>query len=123
MDRRKLNVMIVEDSRLIAERLICVLEGLDTVDAVLHAGTYTEALSLFEKQVPDVLLLDIGLPDKSGIYLLQIVKQNKWETKVIIVTNEANEFYKRLCIRIGADAFLDKSNDFEKIADILNEIQ
>ena len=123
MGSQKLRILIVEDSKLIADRLINVLKELDRVEVVAHAGTYGEALTLLEKETPDVLLLDIGLPDKSGIYLLQAVKLNKWKTKVLVITNEANEFYKRLCLRIGADAFLDKTNEFEKIADILTKIQ
>lgn len=122
MEKEKLTIMLVEDSRIIKERLICMLKELRNVHLVLQAGTYDEAFRLLKQEVADVLLLDIGLPGKSGIDVLRSINEYKWKLAVIVLTNQAGDYYKNLCFSLGAGYFLDKTNDFEKIPAIVAEL-
>lgn len=122
MEKEKLTIMLVEDSRIIKERLICMLKELRNVQQVLQAGTYDEAFHLLQQGVADVLLLDIGLPGKSGIDILRSINENKWELTIIVLTNQADDYYKDLCLSLGAGYFLDKTKDFEKIPGIVAEL-
>ena len=88
-------------------------EGL--IHTIVHAGTYELALKQLRLQQPDLILLDISLPDGNGIDLLRVIKNLYPDTKSIIITNHADEYYKDLCISLGAYSFLDKSKDFELI--------
>jgi len=82
---------------------------------IAHVGTYELALEQLQLQQPDLILLDISLPDGNGIDLLRMIRSLYPDTKSIIVTNHATEYYKDLCISLGAFSFLDKSKDFELI--------
>ena len=115
MKKEKIKILVVEDSILIKERLKDMLLELDKVNQVLEAGTYEEAFRMLEQGMAHVLLLDLGLPGKSGIDLLRAIGQHKWELSIIVLTNQASNYYKNLCLSMGAHHFLDKTKDFEKV--------
>jgi DNA-binding NarL/FixJ family response regulator len=71
---------------------------------------------------PVAVLLDINLPDKSGIALLKYIITFYPDIRVIMVTNQSDYLCKNLCLEIGAHYFLDKSNDFEKLQALIASI-
>ena len=86
------------------------------------AGSYEEATVLINELNPKIALLDINLPGKSGIDILNYIKEKKADCRVIMITNHAFDSYRKKCIELGAEHFLDKSSDFEKIPTILGEM-
>lgn len=119
---KKLVALIVDDSRVIIERVTEILDDIDNIGKVLHASNYNEGSRLLEKIKPNVILLDINLPDKSGIELLRYIQTKNMDSKVIMISNSATEYNKRLCAALGADHFFDKSTEFELIPDIISGI-
>ena len=122
MKTKNLVVLVVEDSLLIINRILNVLEEAENVKLVIHASNYSESIKMINEISADVVLLDINLPDKSGIELLRVIKNRYPQTKVIMLTNHASDNYRELCSYMGADFFLDKSNDFEKIPEAISSI-
>jgi DNA-binding NarL/FixJ family response regulator len=122
INRKKLKILIVDDSDLIIERLSALLQDQENVKAVLNARNYSQALSLIEKTTPDVVLLDINLPGLSGIDLLRTIKKTYKHITVIMVTNQVNDRYKTICKKLGAHYFFDKSNDFDFIPQIISSL-
>ncbi len=90
------------------------------VGLIRHAGSYHDAMVIIKEQQPRILLLDINLPDKSGIEILRSAKENNPSATVIMITNQANEYYQKLCLKLGADYFVDKSKEFDQISGIIN---
>jgi len=119
---KKLVTLIVDDSLIIIERFIEILNEMDNIETVVYANNYTEGLQMLEDIKPDIALLDINLPDKSGIDLLRIIRQQGLDTKVIMITNQATDHYKKVCATLGANYFFDKSNEFEQIPAIISAI-
>src|SRR3954451_22826283 len=113
MVEQKKAILIVDDSALIVERLIDILKTLENIDVIKYTHTYAEANTLFEQWQPDIVFLDINLPDKSGIELLNKIKTDCKEIIVIMFTNHSSNYYKTLCLKMGANYFVDKSTDFE----------
>jgi DNA-binding NarL/FixJ family response regulator len=120
MKKEKKIVLIVDDSILILERMIPLLEEVSNIQFVVHAGNYSEAIELLKGLTPDMVLLDINLPDKSGIELLRKIKEDYKKTKVFMITNQANDYYKNICKKLGADHFFDKSTDFNLIPELIS---
>jgi DNA-binding NarL/FixJ family response regulator len=120
MKNEKKIVLVVDDSVLILERMIPMLEEIAAVQYVMHAGSYEEAVELLKEVTPDVALLDVQLPDKSGIELLRTIKANHREVTVCMVSNQANEYYRDICKKLGADHFFDKSKDFYLIPEAIS---
>jgi len=119
---KKLVTLIVDDSSVIIKRFKEILGDMDNIETVLHAHNYYEGSQMLENVKPHVVLLDINLPDKSGIELLRHIQEQQIDTRVIMITNHATEHYKKVCAGLGADHFFDKSNEFELIPGIISGI-
>lgn len=117
-----MNILIVDDSVLIVEKLTGILREAISGVSIINAGTYAGATLLLNELVVDLAMLDINLPDKSGIELLRLVKKEYSKMKVVMVSNNASEQYRNICLRLGANYFFDKSRDFESIPAIVISI-
>ena len=120
MKNEKKTVLIVDDSILIMERMIPILEEIDNISFVVQAGSFREAIEVLNTLKPDMVLLDINLPDKSGIELLRIIREQHMEVTVLMITNHSDEYYQETCRRLGAKDFLDKSKDTDRISGVLS---
>jgi DNA-binding NarL/FixJ family response regulator len=109
----------VDDAVLITKRISEMIRELTCVSEVFISHDCTSALINVEEQNPDMVLLDIHLPDKSGIELLEQILSNYPQIKVIMVTNKASQYYRELCLGLGAHHFVDKSKEFEMIPSII----
>jgi len=114
------NILVVDDYGLIVERLISLLQDLDGVHQVVGAGSYAESVKILNEGSLDIALLDIHLPDRSGIELLDFIKAYHPQTGVVMITNQNNPHYQVICLEKGADYFIDKSNDFEMLPEIIS---
>jgi DNA-binding NarL/FixJ family response regulator len=110
-------VLIVDDSRQIRERLAALLAESAHIRVVGQAGNGREAMEAMQRLVPDTVILDIRLPGCSGIDLLKEIKARYPDTTVIMVTNCDFARYRQQCKQMGADHFLNKTLEFEKIVD------
>ena len=120
MRSEKFKILIVDDSEIIKDRVSEMLGELENVETVIKAGSFDEAVSVLSTTIPDILLLDINLPDKSGIDLLRHINENAWKMHVIMVSNQANSYYRSVCKKLGAADFVDKSADFDRIPQIIS---
>ncbi len=112
-------VLIVDDSVEIRRRLVAMLAESGQIRIAGEIGTGRETLDAVRRLLPDTVVLDIRLPDKSGIELLKEIKARYPKVAVIMLTNYDNIHYRRQCRRLGADHFLNKTLEFEKIIDTI----
>ena len=121
-----LKILTVEDSPLIISRLEAIIRDVSDAQFVGNATSMTNALDLIDEQRPHVLFLDIRLghraEEKTGIDILSVVNKKYPAITVVMLTNLSGERYRTLCEREGANYFLDKSQDFDKIPDTLDKI-
>lgn len=114
-----LSILIVDDSDAIRERLtemLCAIRGVGPVAQASDAG---EARRYLAEGWADVIVLDIALPDGSGIDLLQGIRRSERPAVVVMLTNCASTPYRTRCLASGADFFLDKSTGFERLTEII----
>ena len=114
-------VFLVEDSSLIRERLVQMLEAMPAVKVLGHAETPADAIERINLTQPDVVILDIKLKGGSGIKVLRDVKKHMPAIVVVMLTNYATPQFRSECMQAGADYFLDKTNEFQNIASILEK--
>jgi len=115
-------VFLVEDSELIRTRLVSMLAGVSGVDVIGHAESAADAIASILSARPDVLILDIKLKVGSGIEVLQKMKQRLPAMSVIMLTNYATEHYLKKCLGARAEYFLDKTNEFEQLRSIIEQL-
>ena len=117
-----MKLLIVDDSSLMIGKLKEILEGILFIKSITATSTYREAAESLENETPDVAILDIQLPDNSGIELLRYIKKDYPYIIVIMFTNQSNPYYRDYCKQLGAEFFIDKSNEFHKISSVLTSL-
>ena len=112
-------ILIVDDSVIIIERLLDMLSEFESKSSIKHVSSLGDAIAFLQHTTPHIVLLDINLTDGNGVELLRLIKKKYPSIIVIMLTNQSDEYYRKLCTKLGASHFLDKSKDFEKVADII----
>lgn len=116
-----MKILIVDDSKLIRERLVSMLITNKHTETVEQASNSIEAMAYFKKYSPEIIILDIRLPGENGITFLEKIKKLSPETTVIMLTNYMYPQYRKKCMQLGADYFLDKSNGIESLQKIVTD--
>jgi DNA-binding NarL/FixJ family response regulator len=115
-------VLLIDDSVLVGARILNFLSTIPSLELLEQARTINEGLGACMETNPDIVLLDVNLPDGTGIKLLKELKSRLPHIWVIMLTNSSNEFYRIRCAELGAEFFLDKTKDFPRILEILHLI-
>jgi DNA-binding NarL/FixJ family response regulator len=97
---------IVEDDLEVAQHLIEAIQASGSLRMVGHATNRWQAAQLFKKNICDVYLLDIGLPDADGLDLIQDIREVSSEAKIIIVTSYSNSKQILKSFKLGASGYL-----------------
>jgi DNA-binding NarL/FixJ family response regulator len=104
-----IRTLIADDHALVRAGIRALVEKIEGVTVVGEAGKVSEAIELISKLTPDLVLLDITMPDGNGFDVLFHVQANFPKTRVIVLTvHEAGEYAIR-ALREGAAGFLPKS--------------
>ena len=108
-------VLLVEDSDAIRDAFTILLE--DAGYAVLGAATGAEALRLSEERVPDLVLLDMGLPDMTGLDVVRRLKAAPQTAAIAVValTGRDEEADRRACLAAGCAAYIVKPVNTQKL--------
>ena len=117
-----MRVLIADDSAAVRQRLKTMLSELPGIEIVGQAEDAPQARESILELRPDVVILDIRMPMGSGIEVLRDIKQRKHAPVVIMLTNYPYPQYRKRCLDAGADFFLDKSGEFNKIIGILEKL-
>ncbi len=114
-----MKVLVVDDSAAVRARLVVLLSELPGVVDVVEARDATEAIDASSRGALSVIVLDLHLPGEPGLALLPRLRRAHTDAIVIVLTNDSSAAIRRECNERGADFFFDKSNDFERIADVV----
>jgi DNA-binding NarL/FixJ family response regulator len=120
-----MKVYVVEDSAAVRERLLEMIREIADVEVVGEAGTYDAAVAGIMSTRPDVAVLDIKLADDggSGIDVLAEVRKGLPTMRAIVLSNYATPQHMKASADAGAEYFLDKSAEFERISEILEQMK
>lgn len=117
-----MKVFVVEDSPIVQERLLAMLGDLHRVEVAGLADNSADAIADILRLQPDAVVLDIKLREGSGIEVLKEIRRQGSPSATIMLTNHANEEFRRHCLTLGADYFFDKSCEFEMVKEALQQI-
>jgi DNA-binding NarL/FixJ family response regulator len=108
---RPITVLIADDHPVVRQGLAVLLEVQDDITLVAEASTGPEAVQLTRQHAPDVLLLDLKLPEIDGLGVLSELTAQQTSTRVLILTSAAGPATPGLALQAGAAGFLYKDVD------------
>ncbi|HSB82262.1 MAG TPA: response regulator transcription factor [Candidatus Methylomirabilis sp.] len=117
-----MRVLVVDDSAIVGERIAAMLSEFTEIELLDQVKDGLEAVERIRTLSPDVVILDIGLPGRNGIEVLGDVKREKLVPIVMILTNYPYPQYQQRCVDAGADFFLDKSIEFDRVLQIFKQL-
>ena len=117
-----MKVLIAEDSVFVVDRLRGIVGALDLVEIVGLARDGEEALQLYRSRAPDVVVLDLQMPKRDGLDVLTEIRTENRACIIIVLTNHNLPEFRTACLQAGADFFLGKSAEFDRLPGILSEL-
>jgi DNA-binding NarL/FixJ family response regulator len=112
-------IMLVDDHEVVREGLRALLTRRDGFQVIAQAGTVAEAIAEAARAQPDVIVMDVRLPDGSGIEACREIREARPETKVIILTSYANDDAVFSSILAGASGYVLKQTRGTAVADAI----
>jgi DNA-binding NarL/FixJ family response regulator len=117
-----MRVFVADDSPQVVERLTDLLSGLPGIELAGNAGEVSVGLQCILQSRPNALILDLEMPGGSGLDVLRAVRKELPDLWVLVCTNYPYPQYRKECLAAGANFFLDKSMEFDKIPIILRQL-
>jgi DNA-binding NarL/FixJ family response regulator len=119
---RPTRVFIVDDSASIRVRLAEMLGRMADVAVVGEAASAAEAIAGILRTLPDSVLLDLNLIGHSGLDVMRAVRPRAPAIAFVVLTNHSEPQYRQACAAAGARFFLDKSNEFDRVREVIAQI-
>ena len=121
-DSKPIRVLLIDDSPIIRLGLRSALEDFTDIVIVGEAGNAADGVAAVVQHKPDVVLLDLHLPDKSGFHACRELLKLRPQTRVLILTSNSNERNVQEAMSAGAQGYLLKDNDGAALAAGLRNI-
>lgn len=104
-----LKIVIADDHAAVRRSLRLLMECESDLEVVAEASNGPETIRAVQNLQPDLLILDIKMPEMTGLEVLQYLRNEKHSLAIIILSNHREQFYVAAALRLGADAFVAKS--------------
>ena len=116
-----MNIYLIDDHALFRDGLISLLESRDI--SAKGSSSAKEGITEIESSNFDIILLDLRMPESSGLEVLQDIKAAGIKTPVVMLTTSTDEYDLKECLKRGAQGYLLKDMDPEELVDALIEAQ
>jgi len=113
------DIYLVEDSAIVRRRLEALLTDIPGTRVVGYAGGARAAVRDVLAKQPDVVLCDLNLTQGTGFDVLRALTAQAPGIECYMLSNFATQPYRRLAAELGARDFFDKSNEFERVRDLV----
>lgn len=110
-----INILLADDHRMVREGLKQLLDLEKELKVIGEAGDGYECLNLTNKLKPDIVLLDLNMPNLDGLQVLEIMKQQKMDCKIIILTIHKEIDYLVKALDVGCEGYVLKDSDFDTL--------
>jgi DNA-binding NarL/FixJ family response regulator len=121
--KKKLKVLIVDDQQLFADGLSVVIESrAPQIKVVGIANNGIQAINLTKKLQPDVILMDVRMPEMDGVVATRTIHQKYPDIKILILTTFDDDEYVRHSLKNGAIGYLLKSRPAEELIDSIQAL-
>ena len=118
----KVTVVIADDSKMMLDRLQQLFNGMEQVEVVGSFCNGVDALTAIQELEPDIAVLDNKMPGLMGMDVIREVRKSDNNMVLMLLTYYSDSYYKKMAMSVGADYFFSKSEDFEKISKVIDDL-
>ncbi|MCO4645561.1 two-component response regulator [Streptococcus infantarius subsp. infantarius] len=116
-----MKLLVAEDQSMLRDALCQLLLMEDDVDEILQASDGEQAIGKLKMESPDVAILDVEMPKKSGLDVLEWIREHK-DLKVIIVTTFKRVGYFERAVKAGVDAYVLKDRSISELMSTIHTV-
>lgn len=117
-----IKIIVADDHNLVRAGIIALLKPHEDIKIIAETGSGMEAVELCRKLKPNVILLDLGIPDMDGLEATKHIMALGTDVKVVILTMYENEEYATRVLNAGARGFIVKRISSEELPDIIRKV-
>jgi DNA-binding NarL/FixJ family response regulator len=119
---RRLTVLVVDDHEVVREGLVASLDRRDGFHVVAQAGNVAEAIAMADRFQPDLVVMDVRLPDGSGVEACREIRSEHPDTRVVMLTSYPDEEAVLSAIVAGASGYLLKETRMRDLVRALETV-
>jgi two-component system, NarL family, response regulator NreC len=106
---RKITILLVDDHKMLRDGLRALLESEADITVIAEADTGGQAITLAHAHQPDVIVMDLGLPDMSGLDAIRAIRQENTTSRIIVLSMYGRREFVIPAIEAGCDGYVPKS--------------
>lgn len=118
----KLQVLLIDDVQSTGTLLSNIVNQSSYAQFLTQVPCGIAGIEIIKKHVPGLVIVDLHIPGKCGFEVLTWTKENHPQIKTVMISNSLKAEYKLISESLGADYFLDKQTELNKIAEIIKTI-
>ena len=118
-----LKIIIADDHAAVRKSLCLLMECELDIEVVAETTNGVDTIRAVQNLQPDLLLLDIKMPQLNGLEVLQYLRNEKHSIGIIVLSNHCEQLYVAAALRLGADAFITKSAGVDALMEAIQVIR
>lgn len=116
------NILIADSHPIVIKGLASILKKDEAYKIVAKSNDENELKNHIILKSPDIIIMDIDMPNSSGLSIIKTLKQNNPEVRIIIFSHQPEELYALSAIRFGASGYINKSKSLKKIKTAIDQV-
>ena len=118
----KIRILLADDHSIIREGLSALIDKQDNMQVVATAENGRKTLQLAQKLEPDIIIMDISMPELNGIDAARQILAAQPKTKIIALSMHSDRRFVSEMLKVGASGYLLKDSAFEELANAINAV-
>jgi DNA-binding NarL/FixJ family response regulator len=118
----KIKVLVVDDHPLMRVGIAAIIDGRPGMTTVAQAGTGEEAVELYERHLPDITLMDLRLPQMSGVETIRAIRRSYAHARFVVLTTYEGDEDIHQALEAGAQGYIIKGMPYDTLIDALERV-
>ncbi len=122
MSQNKTKILVVDDHPLMRVGIAAIIDAQPDMMTIAQAGSAEEAVRQYAQHHPDIILVDLRLPDKSGVEIIRSIRSKNANAKFIVLTTYDGDEDIHQALEAGARGYIIKGMPYETLIDALRRV-
>jgi two-component system, NarL family, response regulator NreC len=122
MSPNKITILLVDDHQMLREGLRALLDSEDDMQVISEADTGAQAIQLGIELKPDIIVMDLGLPDMNGVTAIRAIREQNRKSQIIVLSMYANKAVVMQSIEAGCAGYVPKSSAHTDLLEAIHTV-